>query len=159
VRDEARGRAGQDRGARATRGGGPLTDELERIIDELDRLVRNDGILLLRANEEERTLTPVSFRGDPNAQIRSSGPLPYSGLTGRAVERRTPMVVNDAHMDPRAIVFSDPVVPEALLIYPLLNDGALVGALNLWRDGPGKQFDDADLESVRPFAERVAQVL
>ena len=136
-----------------------MKDRVEALVDELDAAVRNDGILVLAADTRERTLTPLAFRGDPNEQIRARGPLPWSGLTGRAVERRKPMIVNDAHLDPRALVFSDPVIPEAILIFPILVAGELRGCVNLWRDGAGKQFDDTDLESVAPFAQRLGDVL
>jgi GAF domain-containing protein len=134
-------------------------NEIEQIVDELSDAVRNDGILLLRANDRERTLTRILLRGEAAEEIERSTTLPYSGLTGRAVERRTPMVVNDAHLDPRAIVYSDPVHPEAIVLFPLLREGEIVGCVNVYRDGEGRQFDDEDLEHVRPFAERLARVL
>jgi hypothetical protein len=31
--------------------------------------------------------------------------------------------------------------------------------LNVYRDGEGPQFEDADLEQVQPFADRLAAVL
>jgi GAF domain-containing protein len=136
-----------------------VTDELAQIIDELDAAVRNDGILLLRANDRERTLTRVILRGEAAEEIERSTTLPYSGLTARAIERRAPMVVNDAHLDPRAVVYSDPVHPEAIVLFPLLRAGVVVGCVNVYRDGTGRQFEDTDLEAVRPFAERLAQVI
>jgi GAF domain-containing protein len=134
-------------------------NEIDQIVDELSAAVRNDGILVLRANDAERTLTRVLLRGEAAEEIERSTTLPYSGLTGRALERRTPMVVNDAHLDPRAIVYSDPVHAEAILLYPLLRDDAIVGCVNVYRDGTGRQFEDEDLERVRPFADRLAAVL
>ena len=92
--------------------------------------------------------------------MRTRGPFPFGvGLTGRAVERRTPMIVNDAHLDPRGVIFSDPPRPEALLILPVVRDGVVVGCLDLWRNGAGPQFDETDLDQLRPFAERLARVL
>jgi len=134
-------------------------NEIEQIVDELSEAMRNDGILLLRANDAERTLTRILLRGEAAEEIERSTTLPYSGLTGRALERRTPMVVNDAHLDPRAIVYSDPVHAEAIAIYPLLREGEIVGCVNVYRDGAGRQFEAEDLERVRPFAERLAAVL
>jgi len=134
-------------------------NEIEQIVDELAAAVRNDGVLLLRANDEERTLTRVLLRGEAAEEIERSTTFPYSGLTGRAIERRTPMIVNDAHMDPRAIIYSDPVHPEAIALVPLLRGGEVVGCLNVYRDGEGPQFDEGDLDQVRPFADRLAAVL
>jgi len=134
-------------------------NEIDQIVDDLSLAVRNDGILVLSANDSERTLTRVLLRGEAAEEIERSTTLPYSGLTGRALERRTPMVVNDAHLDPRAIVYSDPVHAEAIVLYPLLREGEIVGCVNVYRDGDGLQFEAADIERVRPFAERLAAVL
>lgn len=133
--------------------------EVEQIVDELAAAIRNDGVLLLRANDRERTLTRVLLRGEAAEEIERSTSFPYSGLTGRAIDRRTPMIVNDAHLDPRAIVYSDPVHPEAIALVPLIREGEAVGCLNVYRDGEGPQFEDADLEQVQPFADRLAAVL
>jgi GAF domain-containing protein len=134
-------------------------NEIDQIVDDLSEAVRNDGILVLRANDSERTLTRVLLRGEAAEEIERSTTLPYSGLTGRALERRTPMVVNDAHLDPRAIVYSDPVHAEAIVLYPLLREGEIVGCVNVYRDGDGIQFEAEDIERVRPFAERLAAVI
>jgi GAF domain-containing protein len=134
-------------------------NEIEQIVDELAAAIRNDGVLLLRANDRERTLTRVLLRGEAAEEIERSTSFPYSGLTGRAIDRRTPMIVNDAHLDPRAIIYSDPVHPEAIALVPLLREGEVLGCLNVYRDGEGPQFEEADLEQVRPFADRLAAVL
>jgi GAF domain-containing protein len=134
-------------------------NEIERIVDELAAAIRNDGVLLLRANDRERTLTRVLLRGEAAEEIERSTTFPYAGLTGRAIDRRTPMIVNDAHMDPRAIIYSDPVHPEAIALVPLLRGGEVVGCLNVYRDGEGPQFEEGDLDQVRPFADRLAAVL
>jgi GAF domain-containing protein len=134
-------------------------NEIEQIVDELAAAIRNDGVLVLRANDRERTLTRVLLRGEAAEEIERSTSFSYSGLTGRAIDRRTPMIVNDAHLDPRAIVYSDPVHPEAIALVPLIREGEVVGCLNVYRDGEGPQFEDADLEQVQPFADRLAAVL
>jgi GAF domain-containing protein len=134
-------------------------NEIEQIVDELAAAIRNDGVLVLRANDRERTLTRVLLRGEAAEEIERSTSFPYSGLTGRAIDRRTPMIVNDAHLDPRAIIYSDPVHPEAIALVPLIREGEVVGCLNVYRDGEGTQFEDADLEQVQPFADRLAAVL
>ena len=134
-------------------------NEIDQIVDELSAAVRNDGILVLRANHAERTLTRVILRGEAAEEIERSTTFPYAGLTGRALERRRPMVVNDAHLDPRAIVYSDPVHAEAIVLFPLLREGDVVGCVNVYRDGNGRQFEDEDIDRVRPYAERLAAVL
>lgn len=134
-------------------------NEIEQIVDELAAAVRNDGVLLLRANNREKTLTRVLLRGEAAEEIERSTTFPFSGLTARAIERRTPMIVNDAHLDPRAIIYSDPVNPEAILLVPVLRGGEVIGCLNVYRDGDGPLFADEDLEQVRPYADRLAAVL
>ena len=137
-----------------------MTDELRRIIDDLNAAVRNDGQLLLTANDHERALTPIYFSEEVHESIRMTGSFPYgTGITGRAVVRREPMIANNAHLDPRGVAFSDPPRPEALLVFPLLREGVVVGCLDLWRNGSGPQFDETDLDQIRPFAERLAALL
>jgi GAF domain-containing protein len=118
------------------------------------------AILLLAANERERTLTVLHFSEEVNEEMRMRGSFPFGvGITGRAVERRTPMIVNDAHLDPRGVAFSDPPRPEALLVFPIVRGGAVVGCLDLWRNGDGLRFSETDLDQLRPYADRLAQVL
>jgi putative methionine-R-sulfoxide reductase with GAF domain len=137
-----------------------VTDPVREIVDELDGSFANDGILLLQANERERTLTVLHFSEEVNEEMRMRGTFPFGvGITGRAVERRTPMIVNDAHLDPRGVAFSDPPRPEALLVFPIVRGEAVVGCLDLWRNGAGPQFQDEDLDRLRPFADRLAEVL
>jgi GAF domain-containing protein len=121
--------------------------------------MQNDGILLLSANDREKTLTRLVLRGEAPEEMERTTTLPYSGLTGRALERRRHMVVNDAHLDPRAIVYSDPSIPEGILIFPLLREGVIVGCVNVYRDGAGDVFREDEVEDVRPFADRLARVL
>jgi GAF domain-containing protein len=137
-----------------------VTDAVRELVAELDAAFANDGILLLAANEREQLLTVLHFSEEVNEEMRMRGSFPFGvGLTGRAVERRTPMIVNDAHLDPRGVAFSDPPRPEALLIFPIVRGGALVGCLDLWRNGAGEQFSAQDLDQLRPFAERLGEVL
>ena len=137
-----------------------MTDAIRQIVDELDDAFTNDGILLLQADERERTLSVLHFSEEVNEEMRMRGSFPFGvGITGRAVERRTPMIVNDAHLDPRGVAFSDPPRPEALLVFPIVRVNAVVGCLDLWRNGAGTRFADEDLESVRPFADRLAELL
>ena len=137
-----------------------MTDPIRAIVDDLDAAFANDGILLLSANERERTLSVLHFSEEVNEEMRMRGSFPFGvGITGRAVERRTPMIVNDAHLDPRGVAFSDPPRPEALLVFPIVRDGTIVGCLDLWRNGEGPQFGETDLDQLRPFAERLAAVL
>ena len=137
-----------------------MTDEIRQVIDELNAAVRNDGQLLLVANERERTMTPIYFSEEVHESIRVTGALPYgTGITGRAVDRRTPVIANDAHLDPRGVAYSDPPQEEALLAFPLIHGGRVTGCLDLWRNGKGVQFDETDLDRIRPFADRLAQLL
>jgi GAF domain-containing protein len=137
-----------------------VTDAVRELVDELDAAFANDGILLLSANERDQTLSVLHFSEEVNEEMRMRGSFPFGvGLTGRAVQRRMPMIVNDAHLDPRGVAFSDPPRPEALLIFPIVREGRLVGCLDIWRNGAGEQFAAQDLDQLRPFAERLGEVL
>ena len=65
---------------------------------------------------------------------------PYGeGITGWAVVHRSPVLANEAHLDPRvAFVPGTPADPEALITVPLIARGSLKGALNIYRIGRGR---------------------
>ena len=82
------------------------------------------------------------------------------GITGWAVEHRSPVLSNAAHLDPRvAFVPGTPPDPEALITVPLVARGSLKGALNIYRVGEDASFDEDEFELARWFGDAAALAL
>ena len=83
------------------------------------------------------------------------------GITGWAIDHLEPQLVNDAHHDPR--VKTVPGTPvdeqEALISVPLVARGAVKGALNVYRIGPGATFTEEEFELAKRFGDAAALAL
>jgi GAF domain-containing protein len=116
---------------------------LEAVAEALSELVPHDSLTLFRAEPPLRLLRPVLVK-DPlyEEEIRALGAIPYGrGIAGTAAETRTPLLVNDAHRDPRAVTIpGTPNDPESLLAVPLLARDELKGVLCLYRLGEARHF-------------------
>jgi len=109
---------------------------LDRIADTLAELIPYDSFTIYEADVHRRLLVPLMAR-DQWADEIMNDPLAFGkGITGWAVERREPVLVNQAHLDPRvSIVPGTPAdEPEALISVPLISRGSIKGALNIYRD-------------------------
>ena len=110
---------------------------LDRIADTLGELVPYDDLHIYEADEKRaRARSRVRARGTWAEEVLSST-IPYGqGITGWAVVHRSPVLANEAHLDPRvAFVPGTPPDPEALITVPLVARGSLKGALNIYRIG------------------------
>lgn len=76
---------------------------LDRIADTLADLVPYGALHVYEADVEQRILVPVLARSDWAAEIMRSNSNFGEGITGWAVEQRTPVLTNQAHLDPRVI--------------------------------------------------------
>jgi diguanylate cyclase (GGDEF)-like protein len=133
---------------------------LDGIADTLADIVPHDSLVIYRADEEKRTLTPVVAR-DPYAEQIMRSPSEFGrGITGWAVEHREPVLANEAHLDPRVrFIPGCPIDPEALIAVPLIANGAVTGALNIYREGVGNGFTDEEFELACRFGEAAALAL
>jgi diguanylate cyclase (GGDEF)-like protein len=134
---------------------------LERIADALQDLVPYDALTIYEADPTERELVAVLTR-DPygDAILGARGPRFGEGITGWAVENRRPVLANEAHLDPRVVIVpGTPRDPEALITVPLIARDAIKGALNIYRDGPGRRFSHDDLELATRFGDAAALAL
>ena len=70
-----------------------------------------------------------------------------TGIIGSIVQSGEPELVNDTQADPRAMQIPGTVrqQDERLMVVPLVADGAVEGAMAVWRTG-GQPFDDRDLQ-------------
>ncbi len=132
---------------------------LDRIADTLADLVPYDALHIYEADLARRELVPVLARSDWESQIMGLRPKFGEGITGWAVANRTPVLSNQAHLDPRvAFVPGTPVEPEALISIPLVARASLKGALNIYRVG-GASFDADEFELAKWFGDAAALAL
>ncbi|MGI8657542.1 MAG: GAF domain-containing protein [Candidatus Limnocylindria bacterium] len=133
-------------------------DVLELVADGLKGVVWYDNLGLYRVVPSHDVLEPVLAR-DRNAEAVMDFQIPKgSGLTWWTVEHRQPVLLNQAHDDPRLIqIPNTPPEEEAIIIVPLISGDDVIGALNISRTGgPEVAFTDADFELVQLFAAQAA---
>ena len=133
---------------------------LDRIADALGDLIPHQDLHIYEADEKRRQLVPV-FAGGKWAEKVLASPMQYGqGITGWAVEHRSPVLTNEAHLDPRvSFVPGTPPDPEALISVPLIARGSLKGALNIYRVGEDASFDEDEFELARWFGDAAALAL
>jgi diguanylate cyclase (GGDEF)-like protein len=134
---------------------------LDRVATALAELVPHDSLIVYEADEQRRILTPLLARDPWADKIMGSTTLFGRGITGWAVEHRTPVLTNQAHRDPRvAIVPGTPAdEPEALISVPLIARGTVKGALNIYRLGEDATFDEQEFELAQRFGDAAALAL
>jgi diguanylate cyclase (GGDEF)-like protein len=134
---------------------------LDRIADALAELIPHDSLTIYEADEPRRVLVPVWAR-DKWADKILADRCPFGvGLTGWGVEHREPVLVNQAHLDPRvSTVAGTPAdEPEALITIPLIARDSIKGALNIYRLGEEATFSQDDLELAKRFGDAAALAL
>ena len=133
---------------------------LERIADSLADVIPYDAFTVYQADETRRLLIPVIARDRWADEIMSDRPALGEGITGWAIDHCEPQLVNDAHLDPRVkTVPGTPDEPEALISVPLVARGAVMGALNVYRLGPGARFTSEEFELAKRFGDAAALAL
>ncbi len=85
--------------------------------------------------------------GDVADAIKATVIKGGAGIIGSIVQSGEPELVNDTRADPRAMQIPGTVrqQDERLMVVPLVADGAVEGAMAVWRTG-GQPFDDRDLQ-------------
>ena len=117
---------------------------LVRIADALRDLIPHDTLTIYEADEAQRgadagaRARPVRGRDHARRRIGFD-----EGITGWAASRREPVLVNQAHLDPRVrFVPGTPNDPEALISIPLVARAQIKGVLNIYRVGDDGVFTD-----------------
>src|ERR671923_1849267 len=138
-----------------------LNELLDRIADTLGDLVPYDAFTIYQADEARHCLIPLMARDKWADEIMNDRPLIGQGITGWAVEHREPLLVNQAHLDPRVQVVpgTPPDEPEALITIPLVARDAIQGALNIYRLGEDAFFTAEDFELAERFGDVAALAL
>jgi len=134
---------------------------LDRIAETLAELIPHNDLHLYEADAERRELIPVLARSSAWQEEILSNPVSYGqGITGWAVEHRSPVLANEAHLDPRVeFVPGTPPDPEALITVPLIARGSVKGALNIYRVGEDASFNEDEFELARWFGDAAALAL
>jgi diguanylate cyclase (GGDEF)-like protein/excisionase family DNA binding protein len=134
---------------------------LEMIADSLKTVVAYDSLTIYRIDAERGVRRPVIAR-DRFAELILDYEAPLgSGLSGWAVDRREPVLANDAHMDPRSMqIPGTPFEPESMVIVPLMGEGEVLGTLNIGRmGGPEAHYSQNEFELTKLFAAQAAIAL
>src|SRR5438034_10509947 len=134
---------------------------LDRIADALAELVPHDSLTIYEADEPRRVLQPVWAR-DKWADKILADHVPFGvGLTGWGVAHRKPVLVNQAHLDPRVstVVGTPADEPEAMITIPLIARDSIKGALNIYRLGEQALFSQDDFELAKRFGDAAALAL
>ena len=130
------------------------SEVLESIADGLRSVVDYDNLSIYRVDHEQERLMPVLAR-ERFAEEVMRHIVPFGlGLMGWVVDHAEAVLVNDALADPRAIQIPGTTPdPEAIIIVPLLANGAVIGTLNVGRIGDQEiYFTQTDFELVQLFA-------
>jgi diguanylate cyclase (GGDEF)-like protein/excisionase family DNA binding protein len=134
---------------------------LETIADGLRDVVAYDNLSIYRTDDQRQAMLPVLAR-ERHAEQVSRYIIPFGrGLMGWAVEHGQPILANDALNDPRALqIPGTPPDPEAVVVVPLIAEGAAIGALNVSRVGGSEvAFSDSDFELIQLFAAQASIAL
>jgi diguanylate cyclase (GGDEF)-like protein len=130
---------------------------LVRIADTLADLVPHESMTIYEADESQGILNPVLARHDWADQVMRKLVRFDEGVTGWAARRREPVLLNQAHLDPRVrTIPGTPLEPEALISIPLVARAQIKGVFNLYRSGVGVGFTDDEFELAKRFADAAA---
>jgi len=133
---------------------------LERIADALAELIPYEDVHIYEADEAKRELVPVLARSKWADEVMRKRFSFGEGITGWAVERREPVLANQAHLDPRVrFVPGTPTDPEALIAVPLVARGRLKGTLNIYRIGEDAAFTEEEFLLATRFGDAAALAL
>jgi diguanylate cyclase (GGDEF)-like protein len=130
---------------------------LVRIADTLADLVPHESMTIYEADEAQEILTPVLARHGWVDEVMRKRVRFDEGVTGWAARRREPVLLNQAHLDPRVrTIPGTPLEPEALISIPLVARAQIKGVFNLYRAGADVEFTDDEFELAKRFADAAA---
>ena len=137
-----------------------LDSLLVRVANTLAEIVPYEALHIYEADEPKQELVPVLVRSEYADEILNER-FPFGvGITGWAVERREPVLANQAHLDPRVrFVPGTPIEPEALIVVPLVAREVLKGTLNVYRIGEHATFTAQEFELAKRVGDAAALAL
>ncbi|HTC85874.1 MAG TPA: diguanylate cyclase, partial [Candidatus Acidoferrum sp.] len=127
---------------------------LEMISDSLRSVVAYDTLAIYVVDREAGIRRAVVAR-DRFADVILAAPSEiHSGVTGWAIQHSEALLINDAHLDPRAMqIPGTPFEPESMVIVPLMVDGRVEGTMNVGRIGEVEShFSAKEFDLIQLFA-------
>lgn len=140
---------------------GTLTAEqlLPLIAERVTELLESDECVLFERQPDGQTMRAILALGVHADAIRGTVLSVDQGLSGIVIRTGEPLIVNDAHDDPRNVQIPRPksgdTVRAHALIVPLAIRGRTIGAMVLNRV-PGRPFTEDDRWLLTGFAQHVA---
>jgi signal transduction histidine kinase len=113
----------------------PLVDMARAIAEEARQVVPHNRTTLWRIAPEDGRLYCLVYLRDGRLEPSHTSLCIGEGLTGLAVQRREPVLVNDAQDDLRSVFFSEDrtTIHEHIMVMPLIVAGRATGALTFIR--------------------------
>ena len=134
---------------------------LERAAEAVAELVPCSSLLIAEADIEQQVIVPLVVRGAWQEETLQMRPRFGEGLIGWAAANGRPVPANEAHLDARAgqVAGTPDDEPEAVMCFPLISGGVVVGAFSLYREGEGQFFRDEEFEMAQRFADAMTLAL
>jgi diguanylate cyclase (GGDEF)-like protein len=134
---------------------------LQRAADAVAELVPCTSLLIAEADVEQQLIVPLVARGAWQEETLQMRPRFGEGLIGWVAANGRPAHVNEAHLDGRAghVVGTPTSEPEAVICFPLISGGVVVGAFSLYREGEGQFFSNEEFAMAQRFADAMTLAL
>ena len=124
-----------------------LATVMDRIAGHAKDLLQAGNSAIFLPDPGATTYRAIVAVGDTADAIKATVIEGGIGIIGSLVQSGQPELINDTEADPRGVQIPGTARhhDERLMVVPLLADGAVEGAMAVWRTG-GQPFDDRDLE-------------
>src|SRR5215213_1741768 len=134
-----------------------LRDTLARISHHLQALLPYDDLTVYEVDAEGTGLRPVFAMGSWVEEIMAQKLSVDQGTTGWVVRnRRTRNVANVRFDTISTVVPGTDMDDEAFVCVPMVAHDRVVGTLNVYRVGAGREYSDAEVALVERFATMAA---
>ncbi len=137
-----------------------LATVMDRIAGHAKDLLHAGNSAIFVPDPGTATYRAIVAVGDVADAIKATVIKGGVGIIGSIVQSGQPELVNDAGADPRGVQIpgTAPQQDERLMVVPLVADGAVEGAMAVWRSG-GHPFDDRDLQFLAGLARQAMVAL
>ena len=137
-----------------------LATVMDRIAGHAKELLHAGNSAIFVPDPGTTTYRAIVAIGDVADAIKAMVIEGGRGIIGSIVQSGLPELVNDAEADPRGVQIPGTArqKDERLMVVPLVADGAVEGAMAVWRTG-GQPFDDRDLQFLAGLARQAMVAL
>jgi signal transduction histidine kinase len=135
----------------------PLVAMARAIAEEASAVVPHNRTTLWRIDPRDDRLHCLVYLRDGRLEPEHASLAVGEGLTGLAVQRREPVLVNDAQDDPRSVFFGEDraTIHEHMMVVPLIVAGRATGALTFIRR-EGSAYTEEEFARAQLFARQAA---